>query len=132
MELEYILIVEDDMITVSKIQNILSDHHYHKTLHARDYQDALHFISNDNIIFAFIDIDLGDERSGIDIAYRCLELGQFPYVFLSGFTDEDTINIAKLTRPYGFLSKPFEEKTLITTLEVTLHNYKHRKLDIDR
>ncbi len=132
METGHILIVEDDAITASRIRNILFDNDHQQTLYARNHDDALYFIKNKKISFAFIDIHLSSERSGIDVAYKCLEVAQFPYVFLTGLADNETINMAKLTRPYGYLTKPVEEQNLISTLEVALYNFEHRRIDIDR
>jgi PAS domain-containing protein len=44
-------------------------------------------------------------------------------VYLTAYTDEETLNRAKLTQPYGYILKPFESRDLCTTIEVALYNY---------
>jgi PAS domain S-box-containing protein len=45
-------------------------------------------------------------------------------VYLTAYTNEETLNRAKLTEPYGYILKPFEARDLATTIEVAL--YKHQ------
>jgi AmiR/NasT family two-component response regulator len=45
-------------------------------------------------------------------------------VYLTAYTDDETLNRAKLTEPYGYILKPFEARDLCTTIEVAL--YKHQ------
>lgn len=130
--MELILIVENDAITGTKIKNILYDNGYHNLLLAKNYYDAVHHLENKKVDLALLDIDLNSERSGIDLANKCLELSDFPYLFLTGYADEETIDMAKLTRPYGFITKPFSEKDIISCIKITLYNHKHRFVDSSR
>ncbi|MDH3675232.1 MAG: PAS domain S-box protein, partial [Anaerolineae bacterium] len=47
-----------------------------------------------------------------------------PIIFVTAFADEKTLERAKVTEPYGYLLKPFEERELHTTIEMAL--YKHK------
>lgn len=130
--MEMILILENDTITATKLKNILYDKGYNNVIIAMNYYDAIYYIENKKIDFAFLDIDLNSKKSGIDVANKCLEISDFPYVFLTGYADDETIEIAKLTRPYGFIAKPFMEKDIISCLKVNLYNHKHRYIDSNR
>jgi PAS domain S-box-containing protein len=47
-----------------------------------------------------------------------------PVIYLTAYSDEETLRRAKLTESYGFISKPFEEKELYVAIEFAL--YKHQ------
>jgi PAS domain S-box-containing protein len=46
-------------------------------------------------------------------------------VYLTAYSDERTVERAKITEPYGYLIKPFTDTELKTTLEMAI--YKHRR-----
>lgn len=47
-----------------------------------------------------------------------------PVVYVTALADEKTLERAKITAPYGYILKPFEEKELYTTIEIAI--YKHQ------
>jgi AmiR/NasT family two-component response regulator len=44
-------------------------------------------------------------------------------IYLTAYLDQATIDAAKITKPYGYILKPYDEQDLQTTLEMAL--YKH-------
>ena len=46
-----------------------------------------------------------------------------PIVYLTTYVDDQTVERAKVTEPFGYLLKPLEERELRTTIEIAL--YKH-------
>ena len=67
---------------------------------------------------------LEGEMDGVETAQQIRELYGIPVIFLSAYSDSETLGRAKLTEPFGYLIKPYKERELHTTLEITL--YKHR------
>ena len=47
-----------------------------------------------------------------------------PVVYLTAYEDDNTLGRARVTEPFGYLLRPYAEKELHTTIEMTL--YKHR------
>jgi response regulator of citrate/malate metabolism len=47
-------------------------------------------------------------------------------IYLTAYADDDTLERAKTTAPYGYIVKPFQEKDLSTTIIMGL--YKHEML----
>jgi PAS domain-containing protein len=70
-----------------------------------------------------MDIRLKGSIDGIEAAAQIRSRFQIPVVYLTAYTDEETLNRAKLTQPYGYILKPFESRDLCTTIEVALYNY---------
>jgi PAS domain S-box-containing protein len=71
-----------------------------------------------------MDIDLEGEMDGIE-AYELIRTRMdVPVVYLTGCTNEDVLERAKRTEPYGYLVKPVSAPQLRGTIEIAL--YKHR------
>jgi len=70
-----------------------------------------------------LDINIRGTRNGIEIAHIINEKYQLPFIFLTSLSDRDTLEKAKLTRPKGYLTKPFKDKDLMTTIEMAIYNH---------
>ena len=77
----------------------------------------------------FLDVKLKGEQDGVHIAEHIKDRYDIPVIFLTSFVDQDTIDRAKVTEPYGYLVKPFNEGDLKTTVEMALFKFsKDREL----
>jgi len=72
-----------------------------------------------------MDIHLRGGVSGIEAAHRIRQRLDVPIVYLTAFSDSETLDQAQLTEPYGYVLKPFEEKSLHAILQMSL--MKHRR-----
>jgi signal transduction histidine kinase len=70
-----------------------------------------------------MDIHLKGKLDGIQAAEQIRSRFGIPVVFLTAYADDDTLQRAKVTEPYGYLLKPFKEQELHTAIQVAL--YKH-------
>ncbi len=71
-----------------------------------------------------MDIVLKGEIDGITAAETLWEDYGIPVIFLTAYADDTTFERAKLTKPFGYLLKPFEERELQTTIEMALYKSK--------
>lgn len=120
-----ILIVEDENIVAKDIQNSLKKFGYTITSVVPSAEKAIEEIDENHPDLVLMDIMLKGEMSGIEAANVIKERFGIPVIFLTGYTDDNTINKAKVTEPYGYIIKPFKDKELQTTIEMAL--YKHEK-----
>ena len=67
-----------------------------------------------------MDIRLQGPMSGIEAATLIRDSTRVPVVYLTAYSDADTLEKAKLTEPYGFILKPFEERALEATVKMAL------------
>ena len=67
-----------------------------------------------------MDIKLKGQMDGVEAAEVIRTRFGLPVVFLTAYADTETLARAKLTRPYGYLVKPFEDRDLRTTVEIAL------------
>lgn len=71
-----------------------------------------------------MDIMLKGNITGIEAARAIKQEMDLPVIYLTAYTDEKTIQNAKLTDPFGYVLKPFDERTLHFSIETAL--YKHK------
>jgi len=121
-----ILIVEDEYITAKTLSNFLEASGYTVVGCAMDTEEALSYLKNTVIDCVVLDINLNDEKDGVWIANHIKENYQIPFIFLTAYTDKDTITRAVEASPFGFLAKPFQKVELFSAIEIALH--KHNEL----
>ena len=119
-----IFIVEDEAIVAESLNDQLEALGYIVTGNAPSGEEALRKIKNNLPNLVLMDIMLEGEMDGVETAQQIRELYGIPVIFLSAYSDSETLGRAKLTEPFGYLIKPYKERELHTTLEITL--YKHR------
>lgn len=129
-----ILIVEDQPIIAADLASFLRSADFKIAGIAHTGEEAIDLLHNRLPDLVLLDIHLGTGMSGIDVAEVIHSNYQIPYVFLTSFDDEDTLQQAQEFSPYGFLVKPFQERSLLTTIKLAIHQHekvkKAGKLDI--
>ncbi len=118
-----ILIVEDNVLIADDMQMILEDMGYNVVANVTSYEKAVIALEKNTIDLALLDIQLATEKSGIDIGKHIRDKYDIPFVFVTSNSDKETLNQAKEVKPNGYLVKPFEEKDLYTTIEITMSNF---------
>lgn len=114
-----ILVVEDEVFIAEMIVEMLSEHGYKNVIRAKSYPEAINKLEKDNSInFAFLDINLEDEKSGVDLAHELNNTFNIPFVYLTSNTDSSTIQEAGVTLPLGYLSKPFKSHELFAAVKI--------------
>ncbi len=125
-----IIIVEDESIVAKdiKISLIKLDYDVVEVFSkGENLIDRLIDESIKNVDLVLMDIMLKGKYSGIETSAIIHEKFQIPVVFLTAYADENTINKAKLTEPYGYIIKPFKEIDLRTSIEMALYKFKKEK-----
>ncbi|MBV7532132.1 sigma-54 dependent transcriptional regulator [Chitinophaga sp. sic0106] len=112
-----ILIVEDELVVAGDIRQSLEDAGYQVIGVARSVIRALEIMERCTPTMVILDIFLKGEQTGIDLA-AILNERSIPFIYLSANADEQVLAAARVTRPFGFLVKPFREKDLLVTLDI--------------
>ncbi len=118
-----ILIVEDNVLIADDMQMILEEMGYNVVANVTSYEKAIDVLKNDSVDLALLDIQLASEKSGIDVGKYIRDNLDIPFVFVTSNSDKETVNQAKHVKPNGYLVKPFQEKDLFTTIEITMSNF---------
>ncbi|GAO41758.1 sigma 54-interacting transcriptional regulator [Flavihumibacter petaseus] len=119
---ERILIVEDQFVEADYLSLMLEKKGYTVSGIARSVPEAKELIKEERPGFVLLDIFLKGKQTGIDLA-RNLAENNIPFVYLSANSNEEVLNAAKETQPYGFLVKPFRERDLFVMLEIARYRY---------
>lgn len=119
-----ILIVEDDVVAASTSQKYLNKMGYTVTSVVSSGEEAIRKTGEDIPDLILMDIILNGDMDGIEAAGKIQDRFDIPVVYLTAYTDDKKLERAKITEPFGYLLKPFKERELYATIEMTL--YKHR------
>ena len=125
MENLNILIIEDDKELALELSEILEDYKYNVVAVARNYKDALTKYYQFNIDLVIIDIFLGDNPEGITFAETISTVPNAikPFLFLTSSKDQQIFERAKLTNPFRYLLKPFNELELLYAIEMAIEKF---------
>ncbi len=118
-----LLIVEDEGIVALNIQTRLEGLGYNVVASVSSGEEAIEVAGETRPDLILMDIKLDGKVDGIEAAAEIRRLFQLPVVYLTAYTNDETLNRAKLTEPYGYILKPFEARDLCTTIEVALYKY---------
>ena len=118
-----VLIVEDEPLIAKNIAMYLNNNDYEVAGIAYDPEEAFYQLKKQQPDFAILDINLESDKTGIDVAGYINQNNFIPFIYLTSYSDKETIEKAKLTNPAGFIVKPFNEKTLYATIEIALSNH---------
>ena len=119
-----VLIVEDEVIVSLELQQLLTDLGYQVVDTARTGQGAIDKAQSLDLDLILMDIHLEDDVTGIEAAQRIQTTEQIPVIFLTAYSDSQTLQAAKKTSPYGYLLKPFNSESLHTTIEIAINKFR--------
>ena len=122
-----ILIVEDEPVIAENISMYLDNADFEVSGIAYDSLEAKDQLITNTPDAAILDVNLESEDDGIDIAGYINEKFQLPFLFLTSYSDKETLERAKKVKPSGYIVKPFNEKTLLASLEIAISNFASEK-----
>jgi two-component system, NtrC family, response regulator HydG len=122
-----ILVVEDEAIVAEDLRDLLEELRYEVAAVVLSGREAIAKAVELRPDLVLMDIKLKGAMEGIEAAVKIREQTGPPLVFLTAFADERTLERAKTACPYGYLTKPFDQRTLRATIEVALNRYREER-----
>lgn len=116
-------VVDDEVIIADAICIALEQLGYTAIEPAGSYGEAITMIEKERPDLVIVDINLRDEKDGIELAKVIQEKYKIPFIFLTANADAGTVLRAKTTNPPAFLVKPFQKDSLFAAIEISLHNF---------
>jgi signal transduction histidine kinase len=127
MKKEKILIIEDESIIAKDLEICLTHLGWDAVKISYSGREAVKQANIWQPDMILIDIKLGKGMDGIDVARKISAFSDVPVIYLTAYADNETLERAKITRPYGYIVKPFDERNLQATIEMALHKYRSDK-----
>lgn len=132
-----IMIVEDDLIIGTNIMESLNCAGYAFVFMANEYHEAISLFTSELPDICILDINLNSgDNDGIALSNYFSTLHKASVIFLSSYSDDETIERMKSCNPSTFLIKPASIEQLQIAIELAVHNFErdkehhqHTKLD---
>ncbi len=116
-----VLIVEDEALIADNLAAIIGDLHYEVTDVCANADEAIKSIKNNPPDICLLDVNIDGEIDGIDLASMITKRINVPHIFITSFSDTETINRAKDTAPAAYIIKPYTEKEVEVNMTLALH-----------
>lgn len=119
-----VLIVEDEGVVALDMSQELESAGYTVAAHVISGEAAIQKAGELRPDVILMDIHIQGEIDGIQAAEQISTRFNIPIIFVTAHADEATLQRAKLTRPYGYVIKPFEPNELRANIEIALHRFR--------
>ena len=124
-----VLAVEDDPIHQDKLRMIIDVLGYDLIDVLNDHTRLMSIISATNPDVLLMDIDLGEDLSGIDLVLKINEIYDIPAVYLTSYADDQTFTEAKKTFPAAYITKPYDAEELKRAIELAVISNQNTRLN---
>jgi len=114
---ETVLIVEDQVITALDLKCTLKCCGYSNCKIIGEGKKAIEYIENQTPSIVFLDVKLGDDVSGIQVAKK-LKQKNIPFIFMSAFSDPEDLKQAEQLNPMAIFKKPLSFDKIKSFLHV--------------
>jgi PAS domain S-box-containing protein len=120
MDKKKVLVVEDEFVTATAITVSLEGMGFEVVGTADTGEDAIKAAEELRPDVVLMDIQLIGAMTGIEAAAIIGKRG-IPVIFLTAHSDENTVDQAVRSQPFGYLLKPVDERMLKTTIRMALY-----------
>lgn len=127
-----VLVVEDESLVAKDIVNMVRGLGYSVPAVVSTGEEAIVVAEKTRPDIILMDIVLKGRIDGIEAAQHIWENYSLPVVYLTAYADEATLQRAKVTEPFGYILKPFDERELQTTIEMAFFKAQMEKKLRDR
>jgi two-component system, response regulator PdtaR len=118
-----ILIVEDEIIIAADLKGRLENLGYNIVGISATGNDAIMKTGETHPDLVLMDIMLKGNMDGIDTAQKIRDLYDIPVIYLTAYFDDEILNRAKITEPFGYILKPFEDMRIQSAVEMAVYNH---------
>ncbi|MFC7356378.1 LytR/AlgR family response regulator transcription factor [Jejudonia soesokkakensis] len=119
-----VYIVEDMAISRAALIEMLQDSGHEVSGSAAHADKAWIDIKEKKIDVVLLDIHLAGAYDGIWLAHKIRAERNLPIIFLTAYGDDETLKELAKTKPNGYLMKPYNAPTLLTTIGIAIRSFK--------
>ena len=117
---ETILVVEDEVLVGEEIREELERFGYRVPDIIVKGEAVAEAVARYRPSLILMDIRIGGEIDGIDAAARVKAMEDIPIIYLTAYSDQETLARAADTDPDAYLLKPFSERELMANVAMSL------------
>ena len=121
--MKQILIVEDESIVALEIANYVNELGYKVVKSVSNAQNALDIVKANSVDLVLMDVEIKGDEDGISCAKSIKEICDIPIIYISAFSDDETLERAIQTQPSSYLVKPFNRKELKVAMSIAVKKY---------
>jgi PAS domain S-box-containing protein len=118
-----VLIVEDEALVARGIQDKLKELGYSVAAVVDSGVAAVEAAGELQPDLVLMDIRLRGEMDGIEAAAQIGDRFDIPIIYLTAYSDDETLQRAKVTEPFGYIVKPFRAGELHSLVEMALYRH---------
>lgn len=122
-----VFIIEDNGLNRISLETILEDHNFKIVGSYANAEEAWEALKNTKVDIVLIDINLAGDKDGIWLGGKIRKYHNMAFIYLTAYGDKETIDKVKSTKPNGYLMKPYNEPTLLTTIDIAINNFTNYK-----
>jgi two-component system, response regulator PdtaR len=126
-----ILVVEDEAIVAMGIKEKLEDLGHEVVDIVFSGEDAVEKAIKIEPDLILMDIVLKGDMDGIEAASEIRNRLDIPIIYLTAYSDEEMLKRARMTEPYGYILKPFNNSELNANIEMALYKHKENEKKIE-
>lgn len=126
-----ILICEDELIIAEFLKETCLELGFDVCAVAGSKTEAIDKIVYHRPDLILVDINMESRYSGIELANYINQTIKKPFIFITAFSDVDTINQAVLAQPHAYLVKPVDRNTLLANIQLACYKYKNTHTNHD-
>lgn len=118
-----ILIVDDERLIARALERRLISLGFDVVGLVGTGEEAIQLAGAERPDLILMDIRLQGAIDGTVAAERITAHHRIPIVFLTAYADDETLRAARVSEPFGYILKPYDERELKIVIEIAL--YKH-------
>ncbi len=115
-----VLIVEDERLVAEDLRDTLMQQGYDVAGLVATGEKAIDKVAEVDPDVVLMDIHLAGEMDGISAAREIRARHGTPVVYLTAFSNDQTLTRARETDAFGFVVKPFQDRAVIAAIEMAL------------
>ncbi len=126
-----ILIVENESLVAMDMERMLQQLGYTIVPNVNSYDDAVKQLNSSKPDLVLLDINLNETKTGIDLSLKLQQEYKIPFIYITSHSDKTTMDQALVTKPNGYLLKPFDADDLYAAIEVAMNNFSGHTMNND-
>lgn len=122
-----ILIVEDQLIVAQDLLTLLQDKGLGPCKIAQSGEEALEYIDSDPPDVVLTDVNLGSGLDGIALGTHVREVSHAALIYMTAYSDDETLARARVTEPDGYLVKPLNPRGVYAMVSMAVYRSRSRR-----